>query len=375
MELCAPLTTEDQLIQPMADASPTKWHLAHTTWFFERIVLGTQDSELDFLFNSYYEALGPRVERGRRGMLSRPSLERVHRYRCEVDEKVVESLDTCNAALLELGIHHEQQHQELILSDIKCALGTQPLRPLYRELSHASVGRPTAAWQPFAGGLMTIGASDTEFAFDNERPRHRVFVEPFDLSSRALTNGDVLDFIAAGGYRDSRYWLSDGWATAKTEGWQAPLYWDGGQLYTLGGLRRIDPDETACHLSYYEADAIARFRGARLPTEAEWEVAAQALDPEVGNYADDEHLHPGSGTMFGDIWEWTSSSYSPYPGFRTLEGAVGEYNGKFMSGQQVLRGGSCLSPRGHIRASYRNFFPPAARWQMTGARLARDSTH
>ncbi len=387
VELCAPVTVEDQLVQPMADASPTKWHLAHTAWFFETIALGAPDPEFNFLFNSYYEALGPRVERARRGMLSRPSLERVHAYRREVDVRIEQALaaGTVDPALIELGLHHEQQHQELILTDLKYVLGTQPLRPAYRDgIASGRAPVPERApgpsgWRAFDGGVVEIGAPADGFAFDNERPRHRVFVEPFRIATRPLANRDVQEFIAAGGYRDPQWWLADGWQIVTTERWEAPLYWRATETqaehYTLGGVRAIDPDETACHLSYYEAEAIARWRGARLPTEAEWELAAAGLDPAAGNFADDARLHPGpagggSGGMFGDVWEWTQSAYLPYPGFRELAGAVGEYNGKFMSGQQVLRGGSCFTPRGHVRASYRNFFPPPARWQMTGARLA-----
>ena len=380
VELCAPLSVEDQLVQPMADASPTKWHLAHTTWFFETIVLGQADPEFNFLFNSYYEVLGPRVERARRGMLSRPSLERVQAYRAEVDARMVEAIvdGRVDSELVELGLHHEQQHQELILTDLKYTLGTQPVQPAYREdLSQPPrAGAGANDWRAFDGGVIEIGAGATGFAFDNERPRHRVFVEPFRIATRALANRDVLEFIAAGGYRDARYWLSDGWSFVTTAQIAAPLYWRDDEYYTLGGVRAIDPDAAACHLSYYEADAIARWRGARLPTEAEWELAASTVDlssgATFGNFADDGALHPGGGAMFGDVWEWTQSSYLPYPGFRQLAGAVGEYNGKFMSGQQVLRGGSCFTPRDHIRASYRNFFPPTARWQMSGARLAED---
>jgi ergothioneine biosynthesis protein EgtB len=304
--------------------------------------------------------------------LSRPTLERVHAYRADVDARVEAAIAAgqVDLEMVELGVQHEQQHQELILTDLKYTLGTQPLRPTYREdLTRASTAA-TNDWRVFDGGVVEIGAGATGFAFDNERPRHRVFVEPFRIATRALANRDVQEFIAAGGYRDPQWWLSDGWSTATADHWEAPLYWRGDEHYTLGGVRAIDPDDTACHLSYYEADAIARWRGARLPTEAEWELAAGVLDPSVGNFADDNHFHPGSGGMFGDVWEWTGSSYLPYPGFRQLAGAVGEYNGKFMSGQHVLRGGSCFTPRDHIRASYRNFFPPSARWQMSGARLA-----
>ncbi|HEV7558464.1 MAG TPA: ergothioneine biosynthesis protein EgtB, partial [Kofleriaceae bacterium] len=376
-------TVEDQVIQAMPDASPTKWHLAHTSWFFETVVVEQIDPTFNFLFNSYYEALGPRVERARRGLLSRPTLDEVHAYRARVDRHMHRalaegSLDDDALARVELGLHHEQQHQELILTDIKYALGTQPLRPAYRDDLHTgSAPLAASSWRRFEGGVVEIGDPGTSFAFDNERPRHAQLVEPFQLATRPLANADVLEFIADGGYRDPRWWLSDGWHVVRTEGWVAPLHWHDGEIYTLGGMRAIDAAETACHLSYYEVDAIARWRGARLPTEAEWEIAASALDPEDGNFAEDDRLHPGVarvglGQMFGDVWEWTSSSFLAYRGFRPWLGALAEYNSKFMSGQHVLRGGSCLTPRGHVRATYRNFFPPGARWQMTGARLATD---
>lgn len=417
--LCAPLSVEDQLVQPMADASPTKWHLAHTTWFFESFVLGRSGADVfdpvfPFLFNSYYEAVGPRVERPRRGMLSRPSLERVHEYRVAVDAQVVTALqegrlDEAALERLELGLHHEQQHQELILTDIKYVLGTQPTRPAYfpEERAGSSMSPASAAaasaqvaprdleWIHFDGGIVEIGAEERGFSFDNERPRHRALLAPFRLARRPVSNRDVLAFIAAGGYRDAQWWLSDGWHAVQSERWRAPLYWElagpgadsgeGARLYELAGVRGVDPDEPACHLSYYEADAIARFLGGRVPTEQEWEVAARRTGGDVttGNFACDDRLHPSPAPrsaagrhqllhLFGDVWEWTSSSYSAYPGFRPLPGALGEYNGKFMSGQQVLRGGSCFTPRDHLRVSYRNFFPPAARWQMTGVRLAAD---
>jgi len=374
----------------MTDASPTKWHLAHTTWFFETFVLadGVFDPGFGYLFNSYYEAEGPRVERARRGGLTRPGLDVVRAYRADVDRRIghalaEDRLDAAAIARLELGLEHEQQHQELILTDAKYVLGTQPLRPAYR----ADLARPvptepaTQRWLEHAGGLLEIGATGDGFAFDNERPRHRTLVPPFRLASRPIVNAEVLAFIADGGYRDPRPWLSDGWYAVEAGGWRAPLYWDlrdGDPVaYELGGVRAVNPAEPACHLSLYEADAIARWLGGRLPTEAEWECAAAAADPTRGNFADDDRLHPGPARgddpqLFGDVWEWTASSYAAYPGFRPLAGALGEYNGKFMSGQHVLRGGSCLSPRGHLRASYRNFFPPHARWQMTGARLAQD---
>jgi ergothioneine biosynthesis protein EgtB len=378
LALCEPLSVEDQQIQVIADASPTKWHLAHTTWFFEELVLGDVafDPAFRFLFNSYYEAIGPRVERARRGALTRPPLERVLAYRADVDRRITAAIDRVPADRLELGLQHEQQHQELILTDAKYALGTQPLRPAYRrDLSRAPAPAHAAVtWREHAGGVVEIGAPREGFAFDNERPRHKAIVEAFALASRPIDNAEVLAFIADGGYREPRHWLSDGWAIVQHEAWRAPLYWnDDASTYELAGVRAIDPGEPACHLSYYEADAIARWLGARLPTEIEWEVAAGASSPARGNFADDDRLHPGGGgAMFGDVWEWTASSYAAYPGFRPLGGALAEYNGKFMSGQQVLRGGSCFTPRGHVRASYRNFFPPIARWQMTGARIARD---
>jgi ergothioneine biosynthesis protein EgtB len=402
LELCAPLSAEDHVVQPMADASPAKWHLAHTTWFFEAFVLGGEpfDPAFDFLFNSYYEAVGPRVPRARRGMLTRPGLDRIHAYRVAIEGRVAcalaeGSLDGDARSRLELGLHHEQQHQELILTDLKYLLGTQPASPVYRELPRGASAAPGAlAWRSFDGGIIEIGAPDAGFAFDNERPRHRVLVAPYRLATRPIANAEVLAFIADGGYRDHRLWLSDGWQLVQAERWRAPLYWSGGDdvrdlvLYDLAGVRAVDPGEAACHLSLYEADAIARWLGARLPTEAEWEHAAavgalggDGKDGSDGNFADTGRLHPARAAaatgaldqLFGDVWEWTQSSYAPYPGFRPLGGALGEYNGKFMSGQHVLRGGSCFTPRDHVRRSYRNFFPPSARWQMTGARLASDA--
>jgi ergothioneine biosynthesis protein EgtB len=399
-ELCAPLSPEDHVVQPMPEASPTKWHLAHTTWFFEAFVLDGEpfDPDFGFLFNSYYEAVGPRVERPRRGMLTRPGLERVHAYRDAIDLRVARALadgalDAGARTRLELGLHHEQQHQELILTDIKYVLGTQPLRPAYRAQPRAPARAPEPlAWRDVAGGIIEIGAAgapEDGFAFDNERPRHRVLLAPYRLATRPIANAEVLAFIADGGYREPRWWLSDGWQLVQAERWEAPLYWthrDGGwALYDLAGVRAVDPGETACHLSLYEADAIASWLGARLPTEAEWEHAASTTMHGAvhGHFADAGRLHPDRAAayarsgelaqLFGDVWEWTRSSYAPYPGFRPLGGALGEYNGKFMSGQYVLRGGSCLTPAGHIRRSYRNFFPASARWQMTGARLATDA--
>ena len=402
-ELARPLSPEDCGLQSMPDASPTKWHLAHTSWFFEALVLAPAgerpfDPAFGFLFNSYYEAIGPRHARPRRGLLSRPSLAEVLAYRADVDRRVRALLDRMASgehpelrSLIELGIHHEQQHQELILTDIKHALGESPLHPAYR-VSKAQVApaRPAAAklgWTLHGEGVFSIGHPGAGFAFDNEAPRHRVHLAAFGLADRLVTCGEVLEFIADRGYARPELWLSDGWAAARTEGWEAPLHWvprDGGfAVFSLDGVRALDPDEPACHLSYFEADAFARWAGARLPTEAEWEVVAAGA-PLRGNFAESGALHPtaaptpvtpadGPRQLFGDAWEWTASAYLPYPGFRPWEGAVGEYNGKFMSGQMVLCGGSCATPESHVRASYRNFFPPGARWQFSGVRLARDA--
>jgi ergothioneine biosynthesis protein EgtB len=393
LSVCAPLSAEDAQVQSMADVSPAKWHLAHTTWFFETFVLArVGDTPLDpafgFLFNSYYETLGAHVDRARRGQLSRPALPVVHAYRHAIDVRVEDLLasnpDTELVSLVELGLQHEQQHQELLLTDIKHVLGTQPIKPPYR----ADLARPASAstpngWLAFEGGIVEIGAGKDGFAYDCERPRHRTLVAPYRLATRPLCNAEVLAFIADGGYREPRLWLSDGWSLARSEDWQAPLYWeqygrDQWLHYTLAGVREVDPAETACHLSFYEVDAIARWSNARLPTEAEWEHAAETV-ALAGNFADDDALHPtaapstnGLRQLFGDVWEWTQSAFAPYPGFRPLAGPVGEYNGKFMANQVVLRGGSCFTPRDHMRASYRNFFAPSARWQMTGVRLALD---
>jgi len=387
------LSAGDAQVQSMPDASPAKWHLAHTTWFFEEFVLG-EHAEHAFLWNSYYDAIGERIERARRGLVTRPSLADVLAYREAIDARVHSAivqrrLAPDALALVEMGLHHEQQHQELLYTDIKHALGTQPLRPAYREdLGGDAPGEAVVApvgWIERPGGIVEIGAGADGFAYDCERPRHRVLLEPFKLASRPVCNAEVLAFIADGGYREPRLWLSDGFAHAQREGWTAPMYWeqrDGEWMqYSLGGLREVEPAETACHLSYYEADAIARWAGARLPSEAEWEHVASLFSATTdrGNFAEDDVLHPQAAPpttsvaqLWGDVWEWTQSAFAPYPGFHPLDGALGEYNGKFMAGQQVLRGGSCFTPRGHIRPSYRNFFPPTARWQMTGVRLAAD---
>jgi ergothioneine biosynthesis protein EgtB len=411
LALAAPLSAEDQQLQSMADASPTKWHLAHTTWFFETFLLTRRvrgyrvfHPTFNYLFNSYYEAVGPRHERPRRGLLSRPSLAEVRAYRRHVDEAMARwlargGLARATTALVELGLQHEQQHQELLLTDIKHALGTNPLRPAYKEgARRGSAPARRAApltWRALRGGLVAVGTAAATgagpgFAFDNEGPEHEVYLRPFHLGSRLITCGEYAAFMRDGGYQRAALWLSDGWKAVQAHGWRAPLYWQprgrGHVLYTLEGVRPVDPQEPVCHVSFYEADAYARWAGARLPTEPEWEHAARSV---LGAVAEDgrgdrharassAHLHPSPAPagalvqLFGAVWQWTSSAYAPYPGFRPAPGAVGEYNGKFMCNQLVLRGGSCFTPAGHTRPTYRNFFPPDARWQMTGLRLARD---
>lgn len=385
--LAAPLSDSDSTIQPFPDASPAKWHLAHTTWFFETFVLrdhvlGYQpfDERWAFLFNSYYEAEGPRHARPRRGMLSRPSLDEVRAYRAHVDEALERALPGLSQAaldLVELGINHEQQHQELFLTDILATFAENPLEPAYGELPPvACFAVEPLSFLPGREGLVEIGAPDEGFAFDSERPRHRVFLSGHGIAGRRVTNSEWREFIVNGGYRTPALWLSDGWAWAQQEGLAAPLYWRGDESeFTLAGRRDIDWAAPVAHVSYYEADAFARWAGARLPTEAEWEDFAASADPNIGNQLDGAGaVAPRPlGGMFGDVWEWTQSAFASYPGFTPAEGAVGEYNGKFMSGQYVLKGASCATPRGHSRASYRNFFPPHARWQFTGVRLARDA--
>jgi ergothioneine biosynthesis protein EgtB len=398
--LTANLAPEDQSIQSMSDVSPTKWHLGHTTWFFETFLLSRFDPDyrlfdpaFGFLFNSYYEAAGPRHPRPERGLLSRPTVDIVMAYRDHVSaamarliERIAEPEWIEMAALLELGAHHEQQHQELILMDIKHVFSLNPLLPAYQAPQlqvQASVS--SLPWVDFAGGLKEIGHSGSGFAFDNESPRHKVWIEPFRLAARPVTCGEYLGFVEDAGYKRPEFWLSDGWTTVCEQGWQAPLYWlrerEAWSIFTLSGPRRLNPAEPVCHLSFYEADAFARWAGKRLPTEAEWEIAAEDL-PVSGNFADRGHFHPCADSssdavpqlrqMYGDVWEWTASPYIAYPHFRPAGGAIGEYNGKFMCNQIVLRGGAAVTPSGHIRATYRNFFPPSARWAFGGVRLAED---
>jgi len=378
--LAAPLSAEDCALQSMPEASPVKWHLGHSTWFFETFVLGGAPFREAFrvLFNSYYVGVGERHPRPERGLLSRPSLEEVRAYRASVDERMQAMLRGEHwrerAALIELGLNHEQQHQELILTDVKHLFSRNPLLPAYLEKALPAADAAPAGWRAFPAGVREIGHAGGGFAFDNEEPRHRVFVGGYRLADRLVTNAEYRAFVEDGGYRRPELWLAEGWDACSAQGWSAPLYWRDGGEFTLHGLRPLEPAAPVVHVSYFEADAYARWAHARLPTEAEWEVAAQD-QPLAGNFLDSGRLHPlgGRSPAFGDAWQWTSSSYAAYPGFRAASGAVGEYNGKFMVNQYVLRGGSCATPASHVRATYRNFFPAASRWQFSGIRLARDN--
>lgn len=393
LELCAALSVEDCCVQSMPDASPVKWHLAHTTWFFETFVLepwerGFQPFNEAFrvLYNSYYNAVGDKHPRPERGLLTRPAFATVLAYRADVDRRLQGLLaeqrgGEALTALVTLGLHHEQQHQELILTDLKHLFSRNPLAPAYAARPPAAAAAPALNWHDFPGGVVMIGHQGSGFCYDNETPRHRVFLEPYRLASRLVTNGEFLQFIEAGGYRDPLHWLAEGWDWRVAENRIHPLYWrrrEDWQEFTLGGLVPLDRQRPLVHVSYYEADAYARWAEARLPTEAEWENAAAGV-PVAGHFAGRRDFHPavaaagGISQLFGDAWEWTRSSYDPYPGFRAGAGAVGEYNGKFMVNQYVLRGGSCVTPDDHLRASYRNFFPATACWQFSGIRLARDA--
>lgn len=403
VELCAPLASEDYVVQSMPDASPAKWHLAHTSWFFEEFVLAQASADYHpyaesfrYLFNSYYNTVGPMHSRAARGMLSRPTVAEVMAYRAAIDERMASLLTAGDLpreleSVLTLGLEHERQHQELLLTDIKHLFSLNPLLPAYRaQPPPRPLRAATLRYLPFAGGITGIGHAGPGFCFDNELPRHRALVAPFRLANRPVTNGEYREFVRAGGYEDARLWLADGWALARREEWQRPIYWSHSleEEFTLTGVRALDPEAPLCHVSCYEADAFARWAEARLPTEFEWELAAgtaaltgnfveqrawhpQATDTESGHSSPRDS--PASDTllqMFGDVWEWTQSAYAPYPGYAPVAGTLGEYNGKFMINQLVLRGGSCATPQEHVRASYRNFFPPAARWQFSGVRLA-----
>lgn len=394
--ICAPLAVEDYVVQSMADVSPPKWHLAHVSWFFENFLLqpflpGYRPFHpaYGYLFNSYYETVGRFFPRQQRGLLSRPTVDDVYRYREHVDRNMRELLDTAPAAQRQelasrvtLGLNHEQQHQELLITDVKHGFALNPLRPAYRQPQGAlptGTARPLR-WSEQPAGVYEIGHEGNAFAFDNEAPRHRVYLNAFRIADRPVTNGEFLEFMESGGYEHPALWLSQGWQNVREHGWQAPLYWEEIEgswwMMTLTGMAPVNPHEPVCHVSYFEADAYARWAGKRLPMEAEWEVAAR-IHPVTGNFFDSGHLHPvpapDSATavqFYGDVWEWTQSSYSPYPAYQPTAGALGEYNGKFMCGQYVLRGGSCASPAGHLRPTYRNFFYPADRWQFSGIRLA-----
>jgi len=389
LECVASLSEEDMVVQSMPEASPAKWHLAHTTWFFETFILEplargyrSPDRSYAFLFNSYYQTVGPQYPRNRRGLLTRPPLAQVHRYRQHVDAAMEQMLARCAsdgalAARVELGLAHEQQHQELLLTDVKHLFSCNPLAPAFRPVSIQSLPVRARALEWIEGphGIVEIGSDGAGFSFDNEGPRHKVHLAPYALADRLVTNAEVREFIDAGGYRRGDLWLSDGWAQVQREDWQRPLYWheDLAHTFTLTGTRTLEDHAPATHLSFYEADAYARWAKCRLPTEAEWEaVARTTLVRHAGELHPRAQEHEGFREAYGACWQWTASAYGPYPGFRAAAGSLGEYNGKFMANQMVLRGSSCVTPRGHARATYRNFFYPHSRWQFTGVRLAKD---
>ncbi len=398
-KLCSSLETEDYVIQSMPDVSPAKWHLAHVSWFFETFVLRNADEnyqslhpQYNYLFNSYYVQVGKRWTRNMRGLLSRPTVKEVYAYRYYIDKMITDFINGSEDkklkqfySVIETGLNHEQQHQELMITDLKHVFSINPLNPIFKsiEVKFETV-IPDFRLIKFNGGIYEIGYNKHGFSYDNEGPRHKVLVEDFQIANRLVTNAEYIKFIEDGGYKDATLWLSDGFATVEKENWDAPLYWKKIEgkwwNFTLNGLRIVNPAEPVCHVGLYEADAFARWAGYRLPTEFEWEVASQYMKIR-GNFLEDENFHPTPlientaqvNQLFGDVWEWTSSAYLGYPGYKPLAGAIGEYNGKFMSGQMVLRGGSCATPVSHIRNTYRNFFPPAAKWQFSGIRIAKDN--
>ncbi len=398
-DLCVPLENEDYMLQGMADASPPKWHIAHVSWFFESFLLEKFMGDYDpmnpkfkYLFNSYYNAIGPQWHRPSRGLISRPTVREVYEFRSHIDRNMVNFIETTDpddmeglGSIIVLGLNHEQQHQELLMTDIKYSLSINPLRPAYHEIAiPRGTETPPLNWVEFEEGVTEIGFDGDGFAFDNESPRHKTYVNPYRLASRLVTNGEFIEFVEDGAYQQPDQWLSEGWKTVQAQRWEAPLYWEklDGEwwMQTLSGMQKVDPHGPVSHVSYFEADAYAQWAGKRLPTEAEWEHAA-ANEPIEGNFLESGIGHPIPATddgqrlqqIFGDVWEWTKSPYAPYPGFKPWEGGVGEYNGKFMVNQMVLRGGSCATPQDHIRPTYRNFVPPDARWQFSGFRLADDA--